>query len=133
MGTQALGQIVVRQVGDHPVRVADVVTKIVDGEADPDSAAVRDGTSAVVLSIRRTKDGTPFDVTVPVARLSPAETFVSAIADSADLDQAAVTLDVPAGEWRVWALTRQSTTPRDCRRDAPAGTAGSPPARRSGR
>jgi hydrophobe/amphiphile efflux-1 (HAE1) family protein len=50
---QELGRIVVRQQGDHPIRVEDLVTMIEDGEADPDSAAVRDGTPAVVLSIRK--------------------------------------------------------------------------------
>ena len=50
---QELGRIVVRQQGDHPIRVEDLVTKIEDGQAEPDSAAVRDGVPAVVLSIRK--------------------------------------------------------------------------------
>ncbi|HTJ46228.1 MAG TPA: efflux RND transporter permease subunit [Kofleriaceae bacterium] len=50
---QELGRIVVRQQGDHPIRVEDLVTMIEDGQADPDSAAMRDGTPAVVLSIRK--------------------------------------------------------------------------------
>jgi len=50
---QELGRLIVRQQGDHPIRVEDLVAMIDDGEAEPDSAAVRDGTSAVVLSIRK--------------------------------------------------------------------------------
>jgi HAE1 family hydrophobic/amphiphilic exporter-1 len=50
---QELGRIVVRQQGDHPIRVEDLVTMIEDGQAEADSAAIRDGTPAVVLSIRK--------------------------------------------------------------------------------
>jgi hydrophobe/amphiphile efflux-1 (HAE1) family protein len=54
VGTPAeLGKIVVRQIGDHAVRVADVVTAIEDGEAEAESGALFDGTPAVVLSVRK--------------------------------------------------------------------------------
>jgi HAE1 family hydrophobic/amphiphilic exporter-1 len=49
---QQLGNIVVRQQDDHPIRVRDVAT-ILDIEEDAESSAVRDGTSSVVLSIRK--------------------------------------------------------------------------------
>ena len=47
-----IGDIVVRQVGNHPIRVRDVAT-IVDGEKDADTAAVRDGVPAIALSVRK--------------------------------------------------------------------------------
>jgi hydrophobic/amphiphilic exporter-1 (mainly G- bacteria), HAE1 family len=69
---QQLGRIVVRQQANHPIRVEDVVTEIDDGEADPDSSAVRDGTSAVVLSIRK-QSGTNTVQTVDAVRAAVAE------------------------------------------------------------
>jgi HAE1 family hydrophobic/amphiphilic exporter-1 len=47
-----IGDIVVRQHGDHPIRVKDVA-KILDTQEDADSSAITDGESSVVLSIRK--------------------------------------------------------------------------------
>jgi HAE1 family hydrophobic/amphiphilic exporter-1 len=47
-----LADLVIRMAGDHPVRVRDV-GRVVDGEAEAESAAVRDGVRAVVLQIRK--------------------------------------------------------------------------------
>jgi HAE1 family hydrophobic/amphiphilic exporter-1 len=47
-----IGEIVVRQHGDHPILVRDVAT-IVDGEAAAETAAMRDGVAAVALSVRK--------------------------------------------------------------------------------
>jgi HAE1 family hydrophobic/amphiphilic exporter-1 len=47
-----LGRIVVRQSGDHPIRVADVA-RVEDGAEHEDSAASLDGKSTLVLSIRK--------------------------------------------------------------------------------
>jgi hydrophobic/amphiphilic exporter-1 (mainly G- bacteria), HAE1 family len=47
-----IGGIVVRQVGEHAIKVRDVAT-IVDSEEDAESAAVRDGTRAIALSVRK--------------------------------------------------------------------------------
>lgn len=59
---QAICKIVVRQRDDHPVRVADVVEPrpnapaeacADDSEEDAETAAVRNGTSAIALSVRK--------------------------------------------------------------------------------
>jgi HAE1 family hydrophobic/amphiphilic exporter-1 len=47
-----IGEIVVRQVGEHAIRVSDVAD-IVDAEEDAVTAAVRDGTRAIALSVRK--------------------------------------------------------------------------------
>jgi hydrophobe/amphiphile efflux-1 (HAE1) family protein len=47
-----IGAIVVRQMGEHPVRVRDVAD-VEDGEEDPETTAVRDGTGAIALSVRK--------------------------------------------------------------------------------
>jgi HAE1 family hydrophobic/amphiphilic exporter-1 len=47
-----IGNIVVRQIESHPVRVADVA-KIVDSEEDAETSAVRNGTAAIALSVRK--------------------------------------------------------------------------------
>jgi len=47
-----IGQIVVKQLADHPVRVRDVA-EIVDSEEDAETAAVRNGTLAIALSVRK--------------------------------------------------------------------------------
>ena len=47
-----LGEIVVRQLGDHPIRVRDVA-EIVDSEEDAETAASRNGTPAIALSVRK--------------------------------------------------------------------------------
>ena len=47
-----IGEIVVRQMGDHPVRVRDVAD-VDDGEKDADTAAVRNGRPAIALSVRK--------------------------------------------------------------------------------
>src|SRR6185369_11862655 len=47
-----IGDIVVRQSGDHPIRVRDIAD-IEDGEEDADTAASRNGVSAIALSVRK--------------------------------------------------------------------------------
>jgi HAE1 family hydrophobic/amphiphilic exporter-1 len=49
---EELGELVVRTVDDHPIRVRDVA-RIEDGEEEAESAALRDGAPAVVLAIRK--------------------------------------------------------------------------------
>ncbi len=61
------------------------------------------GKSAVV-SIRRKADGAPFDISVPVAMLSPADTFVSAIAKSARVIERD---GYRVGYLRIWAYTER--------------------------
>jgi len=48
----AIGDIVVRQQGEHAVRVRDVAD-IIDSEEDADTSAVRNGTPAIALSVRK--------------------------------------------------------------------------------
>jgi HAE1 family hydrophobic/amphiphilic exporter-1 len=50
--TQDLGALVVRQQGDHPLRVRDVA-RVEDGSEDEASWASHDGEQAVVLSVRK--------------------------------------------------------------------------------
>jgi hydrophobic/amphiphilic exporter-1 (mainly G- bacteria), HAE1 family len=47
-----IGQIVVRQMGEHPIRVEDVAT-VIDSEEDAETAAVYDGRPAIALSVRK--------------------------------------------------------------------------------
>ncbi len=47
-----IGDIVVRQMGDHPIRVRDVAD-VIDSEEDAESSAVRNGSPAVALSVRK--------------------------------------------------------------------------------
>ncbi len=49
---EAIGNIVVRQHGELPILVRDVAT-IVDGQADAETAATRNGAPAVVLIVRK--------------------------------------------------------------------------------
>jgi HAE1 family hydrophobic/amphiphilic exporter-1 len=47
-----IGKIVVRQSGDHPIRVDEVAT-VVDSEEDAETAASRNGVPAIALSVRK--------------------------------------------------------------------------------
>ncbi len=47
-----IGEIVVRQMGAHPVRVRDVA-EVIDSEEDAETAASRNGTAAIALSVRK--------------------------------------------------------------------------------
>jgi hydrophobic/amphiphilic exporter-1 (mainly G- bacteria), HAE1 family len=47
-----IGDIVVRQLGDHAVKVRDVA-EVIDSEQDAETAAVRDGQAAIALSVRK--------------------------------------------------------------------------------
>ncbi|HEX8106093.1 MAG TPA: efflux RND transporter permease subunit, partial [Kofleriaceae bacterium] len=47
-----IGDIVVRQLGDHPVKVRDVA-QVVDSEKDAETSAAYDGEPAIALSIRK--------------------------------------------------------------------------------
>jgi len=47
-----IGNIVVKQVGDHPVKVRDIAA-VIDSEEDAETAAVRNGIPAIALSVRK--------------------------------------------------------------------------------
>jgi len=47
-----IGNIVVKQVGEHPIKVRDVAD-IIDSEEDAETAAVRNGVPAIALSVRK--------------------------------------------------------------------------------
>ncbi|HMG53845.1 MAG TPA: efflux RND transporter permease subunit [Kofleriaceae bacterium] len=47
-----IGEIVVRQLGTHPVKVRDVAT-VIDSEEDAETSAVRNGVPAIALSVRK--------------------------------------------------------------------------------
>ncbi len=47
-----IGDIVVHQVGEHPIKVRDVAD-VEDSEKDAETAAVRNGTPAIALSVRK--------------------------------------------------------------------------------
>ncbi len=47
-----IGEIVVRQMGEHPIRVRDVAD-VEDAEEDAETSAVRNGAAAVALSVRK--------------------------------------------------------------------------------
>jgi hydrophobic/amphiphilic exporter-1 (mainly G- bacteria), HAE1 family len=47
-----IGDIVVRQLGDRPVKVRDVA-QVIDSEKDAETAAVRNGVPAIALSLRK--------------------------------------------------------------------------------
>jgi hydrophobe/amphiphile efflux-1 (HAE1) family protein len=47
-----IGEIVVRQSGDHPIKVRDVA-EVKDSEKDAETAAVRNGVPAIALSVRK--------------------------------------------------------------------------------
>jgi HAE1 family hydrophobic/amphiphilic exporter-1 len=47
-----IGDIVVRQQGDHPIKVRDVAD-VIDSEKDAETAAVRNGVPAIALSVRK--------------------------------------------------------------------------------
>jgi hydrophobe/amphiphile efflux-1 (HAE1) family protein len=47
-----IGEIVIRQAGDHPIKVRDVA-EVIDSEEDAETAAVRNGTAAIALSVRK--------------------------------------------------------------------------------
>jgi hydrophobic/amphiphilic exporter-1 (mainly G- bacteria), HAE1 family len=47
-----IGEIVVRQSGEHPIKVHDVAD-IIDSEEDAETAAVRNGVPAIALSLRK--------------------------------------------------------------------------------
>ncbi|MBS1121872.1 MAG: multidrug efflux transporter [Deltaproteobacteria bacterium] len=49
---QQIGEIVVRQLAEHPIRVRDVAD-IVDSEEDADTSAARNGIPAIALSVRK--------------------------------------------------------------------------------
>jgi HAE1 family hydrophobic/amphiphilic exporter-1 len=51
-GASGIGDLVVRQSGDNPIRVRDVAD-VLDTIADPESAAVRDGAPAILLAVRK--------------------------------------------------------------------------------
>ncbi len=49
---EQIGDIVVRQMGTHPIRVRDVAD-VIDAEEDAETSAIRNGTAAVALSVRK--------------------------------------------------------------------------------
>ena len=71
-----IGEIVVRQTRDqrgaeHPIRVRDVAT-IIDAEEDAESSAVRSGTAAIALSVRK-QSGTNTVAVVDLVQKAVAE------------------------------------------------------------
>ncbi len=71
---ERLGDLVVRQAGDRPIRVRDVAD-VEDGIADAESAGFRDGVPSVVLAVRKQSGGNTVEVvdlaTAAVADLLP--------------------------------------------------------------
>jgi hydrophobe/amphiphile efflux-1 (HAE1) family protein len=63
-----IGEIVIRQAGEHPIKVRDVA-EIVDSEEDAETAAVRNGTPAIALSVRK-QTGTNTVAVVDVVKLA---------------------------------------------------------------
>lgn len=49
---EAVGQIVIRQIDSHPIRVADVA-KVEDGEEEEDSMVLQNGVRTVTLTVRK--------------------------------------------------------------------------------
>jgi len=71
VGASAIGDLIVRQVGDNPIRIRDVAT-VLDTVADADSAAVRDGRPAIVLAVRK-QSGSNTVAVVDAAKAAVAE------------------------------------------------------------
>jgi len=78
-----LAEIVIRQSGDHPIRLRDVAD-LDDGVADPDSAAFRDGRSTLLLALRKQSGGNTVAV-VDAARAATAE-LAAAMPAGVDLE-----------------------------------------------
>ena len=74
-GASAIGDLVVRQMGDSPIRVRDVAT-VIDTIADPESAAVRDGAPAILLAVRK-QSGANTVAVVDAAKAAVAEIAAS--------------------------------------------------------
>ena len=74
-GASAIGDLVVRQMADSPIRVRDVAT-VVDTIADPESAAVRDGAPAILLAVRK-QSGANTVAVVDAAKAAVAEIATS--------------------------------------------------------
>lgn len=88
---EQIGEIVVRQFGDHAVKVADVAT-VRDGVADPDSAAVRDGVASVALAIRKQSGSNTVEVVdrttaaaLALAKELPPGIHLDIVRDNADV------------------------------------------------
>lgn len=84
VGAKAIGDLVVRQMGDGPIRVRDVAD-VMDTIADPESAAVRDGGAAILLAVRK-QSGSNTVAVVDAAK--------AAVAEIADGLPPGITLDV---------------------------------------
>jgi hydrophobe/amphiphile efflux-1 (HAE1) family protein len=52
LSTEAIGQIVVRQVDNHPIRVSDIA-RVEDGEEEESSVALQNGKAVVMLQVRK--------------------------------------------------------------------------------
>ncbi|MBK7073109.1 MAG: efflux RND transporter permease subunit [Myxococcales bacterium] len=83
-GASGIGDLVVRQMGDGPIRVRDVAD-VVDTIADPESAAMRDGAPAILLAVRK-QSGSNTVAVVDAAK--------AAVAEIADALPPGVTLEV---------------------------------------
>ncbi|MEZ4400313.1 MAG: efflux RND transporter permease subunit [Kofleriaceae bacterium] len=70
-GASAIGDLVVRQVGSNPIRVSDVAD-VLDTVADAESAAIRDGTPAILLAVRK-QSGSNTVAVVDAAKAAVAE------------------------------------------------------------
>jgi hydrophobe/amphiphile efflux-1 (HAE1) family protein len=74
-GAAGIGDLVVRQMGDSPIRVRDVAD-VNDTIADPDSAAVRDDEPAILLAVRK-QSGSNTVAVVDAAKAAVAEIATS--------------------------------------------------------
>ena len=68
---EKIADIVVRQQGDHPIRIGDVAT-VLDTVADAESAATRDGQAAIMLAIRKQSGSNTLDVVDQVSNVDGA-------------------------------------------------------------
>ena len=96
---EALGEIVVRQADDHPIRVADVA-RVEDGEEEAETGRLRDGKPTVLLTVRKQSG----ENTVAV---------VDAVRERLDDDRDDAA--APATRSRSSATTRASCAPRSTR------------------
>ena len=70
-GADGIADLVVRQVGDNPIRVRDVA-EVTDTVAEQESAAIRDGVPAIVLAVRK-QSGSNTVAVVDAAKAAVAE------------------------------------------------------------
>jgi hydrophobe/amphiphile efflux-1 (HAE1) family protein len=80
---ERLGDLVVRQIGDRPIRVRDVAD-IEDGLAEVETAGFRDGVPSVVLAVKKQSGGNTVEVVDDVR--AAAATLTSELPDGVTLE-----------------------------------------------